>query len=147
MLGIGLDEKVERVDDREFGGQIDLDLELRRFFRKDEPRLPIAMRILLPIHKVLRWRHLQRIGGDFGAAVRRRAQPDGLRLKYHWPVVFIVGDMMDGGGNSHVRWSGWRNSPASINGAPQNRKPPVSRRTQILFQGVARYEAQELHVG
>jgi hypothetical protein len=39
-----------------------------------------------------------------------------------------VGDMMDGGGNGHVRWSEWRIRSASINGAPQNRKPPVTRR-------------------
>ena len=102
LLGVGLDEKVERIDDRKFGGQIDLDLELRHFLRKDEPRLPIAMRVLLPVHEMLRRRHLQRIGGDFGAAVRRRAQPDGLRLKHDRPVVFIVGDMMDGGGNGHA---------------------------------------------
>ena len=141
LLGIGFDEKVERVDNREFGGEIDLDLELRHFLRKDEPRLPIAMRVLLPVHEMLRRRHLQRIGGDFGAAVRRRAQPDGLRLKHDRAVVFIVGDMMDGGGNGHVRWSEWRNRSASINGAPQNRKPPMSRRALILLQGAARYEA------
>ncbi len=101
LLGIGLDEKIERVRYREFGGQIDLDLELRHFVRKDEPRLPIAMRVLLPVHEMFRRRHLQRIGGDFGAAVRRRAQPDGLRLKHDRPVVFIVSDVMDGGGNGH----------------------------------------------
>src|ERR1700730_8637379 len=142
LFGIGFDEKVERVDDRKFGGQIDLDLELRHFLWKDEPCLPIAMRVLLPVYEMLRRRHLQRIGGDFGAAVRRRAQPDGLRLKHDWPGVLIVSDMMNGGGNGHVRWSECRDRSASINGAPQNCKPPVNRRTLILLKGAARYEAQ-----
>ena len=102
LLGVGLDEKVKRIDDRKFGGEIDLDLEFRHFFRKHEPRLPIAMRVLLPVHEMLGRRHLQRIGEDFGPAMRRRAQPDGLRLQHDRPVVFIVGDMMDGGGNGHA---------------------------------------------
>ncbi len=101
LLGIGLDEKIEWIDDRKFGGQIDLDLELRYAFRKHEPRLPIAMRILLPVHEMIRRRHLERIGGDLCPAVRGRAQPDGLRLQHDRPVVFVVGNMMDGGGNGH----------------------------------------------
>ena len=102
LLGVGLDEKVERIDDRKFGGQIDLDLEFRDFLRKHEPRLPIAMRVLLPVHKMLRRRHFQRIGGDFGPAMRGWAQPDGLRLQHNRPVIFVVGDVMDGGGNGHA---------------------------------------------
>jgi hypothetical protein len=39
---------------------------------------------------------------------------------------------MNGGGNGHVRLSEYRIRSASINGAPQNFKPPVSRRTLLL---------------
>ena len=102
LLGVGLDEEIERVDDRKFGGQIDLNLEFRHFLRKHEPRLPIAMRVLLPVHEMLCGRHLQRIGGDFGPAMRRRAQPDGLRLQHDRPVILVVGDVMDGCGNCHA---------------------------------------------
>jgi hypothetical protein len=49
-----------------------------------------------------------------------------------------VGDMMDGGGNGHVRWSECRIRSASINGAPQNCKPPIGRRTLLLGRDDAR---------
>ncbi len=102
LLGVGLDEKIERVDDRKFGGEIDLDFEFRHFFRKHKPRLPIAVRVLLPVHEMLGWRHFQRISGDFGAAMGGRAQPDGLRLHHDRPIIFIVGHVMNGGGDGHV---------------------------------------------
>ena len=102
LLGIGLDEKIKRIDHRKFGGEIDFDLEFRHFFRKHEPRLPIAMRVLLPIHEMLGGSDLQRISEDFGAAMWGGPQTDGLRLQDDGPVVFIVCDVMDGGGDGHA---------------------------------------------
>ncbi len=44
FFGVGLDEKVEGIDDREFGRQIDLDLEFLDRLGKDVAREPVAVR-------------------------------------------------------------------------------------------------------
>ena len=94
FLGIGLDEEVERIDDREFGGQIDLDAELVGLLRKDEARQPIAVRVLLPVHEMLGRRHLQRIARHLRAAMRRGPQPDGLRPERDRTIVTIARDVL-----------------------------------------------------
>ena len=76
-IGVGLDEEVEGIDHRQFGDEIDLDLELGRLLRKDEAGQPVALRVLLPVHEVLLRQHLQRIALDFGA--RRLAATGGIK--------------------------------------------------------------------
>ena len=94
FFGIGLDEEIERVDDREFGGQVDLDLEVGHLFRKHEPREPVAVRILLPVDEMLGRLDLQRIARHPRAAMRRRPQPDRLRPERDRAVVGIAGDVV-----------------------------------------------------
>ena len=72
-FGIGLDEKIERIDHRHLGRQVDGDGQFRRPFRKHQPRQPVAVGILLPVDEVVRRRDLQRIAGNPRAAVGRRA--------------------------------------------------------------------------
>src|SRR5439155_22749649 len=64
VFGVGLDEKVEWVDDRHVGDQIDQDLELAGPLREDETRHPVAVGVLLPVEEMLRWLDLQRIAND-----------------------------------------------------------------------------------
>ena len=69
FLRVGLDEEVERVDHRELGGQIDLDLEGLDRLGKYVARQPIAVRVLLPIDEVVFGFDLERIARHFGAAM------------------------------------------------------------------------------
>ena len=48
MLGVGLEKKIERVDDRHFGDEIHREREDGRLFRKRQAGEEVALRILLP---------------------------------------------------------------------------------------------------
>ena len=99
---VGLHEKIERVEDRELGGQVDLDFELFRLLREHEPRQPIAVRVLLPIDEMLRGRDFKRIGRHLRAAMRRRTEPDRLRPERDQPIVFVVCDVVQSGENGQT---------------------------------------------
>ena len=101
LLGVGLDEEIERVEHGEIGQKIDLDAEFRGLFGEHQPRQPIAVRVLLPIDEMLRRRDLERIAGHAGAAMRRRAQPHDLRPKRDIAIVFIMGDVVQGDLDRH----------------------------------------------
>ena len=94
FLGVGLDEKIEGIDDREFGGEIDLDLEFLDRLGKDVAREPVAVRVLLPIDEVVGRRDLERIARHPRAAMGRRTQSDRLRAERDRPVVAVTGDVM-----------------------------------------------------
>ncbi len=53
-LAAVLDEEVERIDRRHVGGELDLDLELVGLLRENEPRLEVALRVLLPVDEMAR---------------------------------------------------------------------------------------------
>ena len=74
--------------------KIDVDGKLFGLFGKYETRQPIAVRVLLPVHEVLRRRHLQSVAGDAGAAVRRRPQPDDLRPQADRPSISVARGVM-----------------------------------------------------
>ena len=95
FLGVAFDEKIERVDHRHVGDQVDRDLELARFFRKHEARDEIAVDVLLPVDEVLFRRDVQRIGKDRRAAVRRRAQPYLVRRQRDRAVVAVTGVVVE----------------------------------------------------
>ena len=61
VFSIVFDEKVERIENADFGDQIDFDAERFDLFRKGYPREKIAERVLLPIDKMFRRRHIQAI--------------------------------------------------------------------------------------
>ena len=89
LLGVLLEEEVERVDHRHVGDQVDLDGELRRPLEKDEPREIVAERVLLPVDEVLLGRDLQRVGLDRRAAMRRRPQAHDMRRQHDRSVVAV----------------------------------------------------------
>ncbi len=72
VLGLLLEEEVERVDDRHVGDEVDLEHQLGRVLRKDEARLVVAERILLPVEEVRLRLHAERVGDDraCGSAAR-----------------------------------------------------------------------------
>ncbi|MDR6119820.1 hypothetical protein QE370_003004 [Aeromicrobium sp. SORGH_AS981] len=80
-LGVLLDEEVERVDDHEVGHERDVDVELADLLREHQARLPVAERVLLPVHEVLGRRDTQRVGVDRRPAVRRGPQPHDVRAE------------------------------------------------------------------
>ena len=96
VLGVRLEEEVERVVDGHLGDQVDLDAELAHLLREREPRDVVALRILLPVEEVLGWRDALRIGQDRRAAVRRRTQADELRRQCDRPVVAVVRHVVKG---------------------------------------------------
>ncbi len=99
--GAGFEEEIERIDHRHLGDEIDLDLELAGFFRKDQAREIVRLRVLLPVDEVSAGRDLQRIAEDRRAAMRRRAQADDLRREADGPVIAVVRDVVESGVDRH----------------------------------------------
>jgi len=85
-----LDKKVERIDHRHVGDQVDGDDEFAGLFREYEAREPVSVWILQPVHEMLRRRHLERVARYAGAAMRRWPQPDHLRSKTDRAVVMVA---------------------------------------------------------
>ena len=101
FLGVRLKEEIEGVEHRHFGDQIHLNLQLAGLLRKHQSRQVVALRVLLPVDKVLARFDLQRVGQNPGAAVRCRTQAHDLRAKIDRAVVAIVADMVQGDMNRH----------------------------------------------
>ena len=100
-FGVLLDEEVERIDDGQVGDQIDGDRHGRRRLVKNDPRLPVALGILLPVDEVIARLDGQSIGSHRGPTMGRRAQADDLRRQGDRPVVSVGRSMMQGGGDGH----------------------------------------------
>ena len=94
LLGVGLEEEVERIDHRHVGDQVDHDLEAVGLLGEDQARQVIALRILLPVDEVLLGLDLERVGQDRCAGMRRRTQAHDLRSQRHEPVVGVGRPMM-----------------------------------------------------
>ena len=75
VLGVLLDEEVERIDHGHAGDEVDRERQVARRLGKHEARDPVAVRILLPVDEVPLRRDAQRVGRDRGARVRRGPQP------------------------------------------------------------------------
>src|SRR5262249_50180107 len=76
--------------------------EFARLLRKDEACKPVSVRILLPIHEVLRRRHLERIAFDARAAMRGGTQANDLRGESNRPVVAVACNMVEAGEDRHT---------------------------------------------
>ena len=96
-----LEEERERVDDRHFGHQVDRHAKFAGFFREDQPREEVAVRVLLPIDEVLLGRDFQRVAEHRRAAVRRRTQPHDLRRQLNQFAVGIAGAVVEGDADGH----------------------------------------------
>ena len=64
-------------------------------FSENEPRDPVAVRVLLPVHEMLGRRHIERIARNARAAMRRRPQPDELRAEPDRPAILVAGGMVE----------------------------------------------------
>jgi hypothetical protein len=102
LLGVGFDKEIEWIDDLHVGEEIDGDGEFRGLFGKHEARQPIAVRILLPVHEMLRRRHRQRVARNPRAAVRRRPQPYDLRTKAGRPIVSVASGVVEPDEDGHA---------------------------------------------
>ena len=101
FLGLRLEEKVKGVEHRHLDDQINGDLELARCFRKNQPRLVVGKRVLLPVDEVAGRLDVERIRQHLGAAVRRRAQANHLRPQLDQAVVLVMRDVTQGNMNGH----------------------------------------------
>ncbi len=110
VLGVGLEEEVERIEHSHLGDQIDFDAKLVGLFREDQARQVIALRVLLPVDEMVFRQDFQRIRQHACAAMGGRAQANDLRTQFDRAVVAIMRDMVQGNMNRHGV------PPASLNG-------------------------------
>ena len=94
-LGRGLEEEIERILHRELGDQVDFERELAHLLGEHDPREPVRLRILLPVHEVGLRCDAQRIARDRRATVRSRAQPHDLRRQQDGAVVAVARAVME----------------------------------------------------
>ena len=102
MLRGRLEEKVERVVNRQLSHQIDLDPKLTHLFRKRQAGHIIALRILLPVDEMLCRRDSLRVRQNGGTAVRSGAQPHEVRPQRDKSIVLVVGDVVQGDVDAHA---------------------------------------------
>ena len=96
-LSVIFNEEIERVDNRHLGDQIDLDFELTHLLREDNARLPIAVRVLLPIDEVVFRLNLERVIGHWRARVHCRAQADDLWADLDRARIAIMSQVIESG--------------------------------------------------
>jgi hypothetical protein len=98
---VGFKKKIERIDDRHFGDEIDLDAKFTGGFEEHQPRQIVRLRVLLPIDEMLLRLNPQRVTQNSRTAVRRRSQAKNLWAKVYLSVVAVVGDMVKGNVDGH----------------------------------------------
>jgi hypothetical protein len=102
LLGVRLEEEVERIEHRHLGDQVDLDAELVCLLGEYEPAEVVSLRILLPVDEMLGRSDFERVRKNARAAVGRRTQTDYLRPERDQPVVPIVRDVIECDMNGHA---------------------------------------------
>ena len=102
LFGERFQKKVEGIVDGHLGDQIDLDPEQIGLVGEREPRDVVALRILLPVQEMRRWRDALRIGEDRRPTVWRRPQADELRQQLDGPVVPVLRHVTEGNVNAHA---------------------------------------------
>ena len=90
VLGVRLDEEIERIGHRHVGGEVDDDFECVGRFREDEARDPVAVRVLLPVEEIFVRSDVQRIAEDRCPAMRCRAQPYLVGRQVDEPVELVA---------------------------------------------------------
>ncbi|RMN17035.1 hypothetical protein ALQ63_04097 [Serratia plymuthica] len=94
MFRLRLQEEIEGVNHRHFNPHIHFHAEVVGFFREHQPGQVVAVRILLPVDKVIFRGHFQRIGQNGGTAVCGRAQAYDLGTQVDASVVAIFGNVV-----------------------------------------------------
>ena len=110
VLGVVLDEEVERVDHRHVRDQADGDLEFAGLAREDDPGQVVAEGVLLPVDEVIGRGDGQRIRLDGRPGVRCGSEPDDVRADADGPVEPVAGAMFDRDGDHRP--------PRSLGSAP-----------------------------
>ena len=105
LLGIFLDEEVERVDHLQICDQADRDGQCAGPGRKDQPGEEVPEGVLLPVHEVVGGLHLHRVGLDRSARMRRGPEPDHMRIDLDEAVERVAGAMLQGHLDTHNRQS------------------------------------------
>jgi hypothetical protein len=95
LLRSGLEEEIERILHRELGDQVDFERELAHLLGEHDPRQPVRLRVLLPVHEVRLRFDAQRIARHRRATVRSRAQPHDLRSQRDQAVVAVARVVME----------------------------------------------------
>ena len=113
-LRVVLEEKVERIDHRHIGDEIDFHFEMPGQLRMHKAREVIALRILLPVEEVVGRLNAQRVAEDRGAAMRSGTQADHLGSQGHQTIILVSRFVVEGYPDTHdgddsTRLSGWRN--------------------------------------
>ena len=103
---MGFQEKIEGIDNRHLGDEVDFDAKLARSFGKYQACEVVRLGVLLPIDKMLGRFNPQRIAQNAGATVRCGSQPDHLGSKVDQPIVTVVGNVMQRDVDRHGRMSG-----------------------------------------
>ena len=101
LLGVGLEEEVERIVDGELGDQVHLDAQLTDLVGEDDARQVVALRVLLPVDEVMLGCDPERVGQDRRAAVRGGPEAHDLGREPDPPVVSIDADVVEGDVNGH----------------------------------------------
>ncbi|MNJ33349.1 hypothetical protein D3C77_280340 [compost metagenome] len=116
LLGIGLKKKIEGVEHRHLGDQVDFNTQVLGFLREHQACQVVTLGVLLPVDEMPVWLHFQRIRENPRTTVRCRTQADNLWPQLDSTVVSVLSDMMQGDMDRHG------GPPASLdgNGAAQD---------------------------
>ena len=101
VLGVLLQEEVERIDDGHLRDQVHLEDELGRGLLKDQPRLVVSEGILLPVEKVRVRLDAQGVRDDGRPAVRRGPEPHDVRRGVDRPIVAVTTRMVERDADAH----------------------------------------------
>ncbi len=102
LLGVRLQEEIERIAHGHVGDEIYLDAEMIHLLREDDACEEVAEGVLLPVQEVAGRLDLQRVAHDRRAAVRRGPQAYDLRSHLDRPVVLVAGEVIQGDVQSHA---------------------------------------------
>ena len=83
LLSVVFEKKIEGIDHRQVGDQIDLHFEMLGEFGVDETREVVALRVLLPVQKMAGGLNPKRVTQDRRAAVRSGTQANHLGSQGH----------------------------------------------------------------
>ena len=95
LLRVAFEKKIEGIEDRHFGDEVDLDAQLARRFGECDACQIIRLRVLLPVDEMLGGINFQRVRQDAGTAMRRGTQPDDLRTQRDLPVIAVMHNMVE----------------------------------------------------
>ncbi len=101
LLGGLVMEKIERIDHRHIGNQLNLDTQVVGLFRKHQAGKKIAKGILLPVDEMIFGTDSQRIAVNRSPAVRGGTQTQGMWRQLDRTIKMILCHMVNSGAYGH----------------------------------------------